>query len=92
MVKGYVGDGHYRVNIGVGAATIDAHESKLTAISDLPTGTLSTGRAESSSTSSENDDLARLALSGSAHTSPGQARRAAAGGWITRASCASATW
>ena len=73
MVKGYVGDGHYRVNIGVGAATIDAHESKLTAITDLPTGSLSTGRAESSSTSSENDDLARLALSGSAHTSPGQA-------------------
>lgn len=70
-MKSYVGDGHYRVNIGVGAATIDAHESKLTAVADLPAGSLSTGRAESSSTSTELDtELARLALSGNVD-SPG---------------------
>ena len=38
VIKSYVGDGYYRVHIGVGAATIDTHESKLTAVTDLPVG------------------------------------------------------
>ena len=36
VIKSYQGDGYYRVHIGVGAATIDTHESKLTAVADLP--------------------------------------------------------